>query len=106
MNTPTRWHPPTLADAQPDAPPSRCICGRMVPADMLVDVRALPDALRTGHGRGSKAQELADYLCDGCRSRMTRAGRVTADALVQALGAPPALVAKVAALHGGPRATA
>lgn len=106
MSTPTRWSPRTLADEQPDAPPARCICGRMVPADMMVDVRALPAGLRTGHGRGERRTQAVDHLCDACRARMVAERRIGHAALAQALGAPAAVVAKAMRMEGGPRATA
>jgi hypothetical protein len=69
-----------------DNPPARCpICRRTTHADMLLDVRALPSALRGE----------ADYACDGCRERWLMTGAITHMQLYRSLGAPPEVLDRV-----------
>lgn len=61
-------------------------CGRHTNADMLVDARALPLAVRP---RG------APELCDACLDRALREGRLTEEELHRAHGAPPDVLVRV-----------
>lgn len=62
-----------------------CACGRVVPTDMLVDVRGLPAAVRADR----------THLCDGCRERLLRSGQLSRVDFVRALGAPRDVITKV-----------
>jgi len=48
-------------------------CGRRTSADAVVDVRAVPNTVVSPGRRG--VGEDQDWLCDACRTRMTREGR-------------------------------
>jgi len=67
----------------------RCGCGRVTNANMMLDVRALPPAVR-----GNR-----EYICDGCRERWIREGRISREALYQAIGAPAEAIARVRAME-------
>jgi hypothetical protein len=85
------WKAPTYKEAYglEDNPPVRCACGRTTNADMLVDVRAIPELVRRSWGfRG-------DFACDACREGAFRAGRVERDAFFLALGAPVAFGVRI-----------
>ncbi|MGK2933696.1 MAG: hypothetical protein ACSLFE_00425 [Gemmatimonadaceae bacterium] len=81
--------PPTVRAAlglTDDNPLMKCGCGRETNADMMIDVRPLPGAVRG----------TAEYLCDACVETVFRTKRMTRVAFNTALGAPPAVVAKAA----------
>jgi len=67
----------------------RCGCGRVTNVNMMLDVRALPPAVR-----GNR-----EYICDGCRERWIREGRISREALYRAIGAPAEAIARVRALE-------
>lgn len=69
-----------------DNPLVACSCGRTVNADMLVDVRSLPPGIRGA----------SEWLCDACRETLFREQKVTRAAFYAALGAPAAVLARVA----------
>ncbi len=69
-----------------DNPLVECGCGRSVNADMMLDVRALPVAVRGA----------AEYLCDACVETIFRRKIMMREAFYRALGAPPTLIAKAA----------
>ena len=73
-------------DDESDNPLVRCGCGRVTQADMLLDVRALPLALRGD----------MDFACDGCHSKWIRQGKITHEGLARALGAPAEVIEKQA----------
>ena len=82
-----RWDPPSWATVQgvPAMEPVRCpTCRCTVPAEMLRDLRMLP-ALGQ------------DFGCDGCYTRLERAGLVTPLAYATAAGAPAHILAHLAA---------
>lgn len=85
----TTWTAPTYAEAlrasglalEPNGP-ALCPCGRRTTADMLTDVRQVPEETRAAWGlRGG-------FACDACRQRLFRAGAVTRRDFYAALGAP------------------
>lgn len=69
-----------------DNPLMACACGRVTNADMLIDVRPLPAAVRG----------QAERLCDACCETIFRKKIMTRAAFCTALGAPPALVTDAA----------
>lgn len=69
-------------------------CGREVPADMLVNVSALPAAKRTTRKRP------LDYACDGCLTRLFRTGKLARWELAEATGADAVRVARLRARYG------
>lgn len=79
------WRARTRRDESEAPATQACACGRVVPTDMLVDVRALPAALRAGR----------TYLCDGCRERLLRSGQITRVDFARALGAPEHVLTKL-----------
>lgn len=91
---------PTVPDAAPVAPPVgsplvRCACGRVTNADLFLDVRGLPDAMRAQlRWHLDDAAPLPAFVCDACREGAIRRGRVTRADLYAALGAPPDVVAR------------
>jgi hypothetical protein len=113
MTTPrvSRWSPPTLrshlaatrATARPpagieddDNPLVRCGCGRRTNADMLTDLRPLPDAMRSALGFAD-----ADFICDACRERaLFLEARMDPAQFLLALGAPLEVIERAAARRG------
>lgn len=71
--------------ALPDNPLQQCGCGRVTNADMMVDVRPLPEVAR---GR-------AEWVCDACLETLFREKRITREDFYTALGAPAALLKHV-----------
>lgn len=97
--------PETLADemalarqlkVHPDSPdrPSMTVfapcCGRRVSADMVADLRGIPDTVARPAGRGAP-QDL-EFACDGCRWRVERSGDWTPSRLMRARGYPWATI--------------
>jgi hypothetical protein len=85
------WKPQTLRDrsaAHSGNEKTRCRCGRTTQADMMVYI---PPALQA-------SLQVPPYLCDGCRERYVRDGRLTKRAWLEAVGAP----ADVLDRHGAP----
>lgn len=74
-----RTQPPAILRGEGDNPLvlTDC-CGRKRAADMVVDLGALPEAVRP---RGAR------YVCDGCRFRMRASGVVTREELRAAIAA-------------------
>lgn len=60
-------------------------CGLMVQAFRLTDVSALPVEITSGH----------QFVCDGCRTRWQREGKLDIDELAERLGAPRAHVERI-----------
>ncbi len=75
------WKPPTYLDDVPATDPATRIrcgrCARLVHADMLTRVTALPDALRGA----------ASYWCDGCREAAIACGAIDRETFAELLGA-------------------
>lgn len=84
--TPVAPAPPTTAATNPLV---RCGCGRRTNADMLVDIRALSTDTLTTLGLAGVA-----FICDGCRSRLFRTGKITPLSFYSQLGAPAAVLAR------------
>lgn len=59
-------------------------CNRLVPPDLLTDVRPLPATLRAACGWTAH-----EFVCDGCRGVAEHTGLLTLTALHEAHGAPP-----------------
>lgn len=91
--TNSTWHFPTLKSVEQleGNPLVKCGCGRWQSADMLVDVRALPMALR------QKLAHRADYACDGCRQELVLRGHTTMSEVARHLGAPADVVSRIQA---------
>lgn len=93
---PTAWTAPTYATAlvelglalEPNGP-ALCPCGRRTNADMLTDLRQVPEATRAAWGFGGT------FGCDACRERAFREGRVTRRDFYAALGAPPEVLERL-----------
>ncbi len=88
---PSSWTAPAYksANAMRENTLVQCgACRRKQSADMVVDVRALPAAVRGE----------AEFICDACVSSWIRNGRCTRETLYVALGAPVAVVAKMVKL--------
>lgn len=82
--------PPNLQrlSSRSDNPPTRCGCGRKVSLDMMLDVRALPPAVRGE----------SEAICDSCRELWFMTERISRAEFYAALGAPVELVAKATRL--------
>lgn len=86
------WTPETMAGARVGGRTMepgdvvRCRCGRHVQAQMMTRVGQLPAEAR--------APGAPDYLCDACRVQIVRRGLMSQADMVEALGAPPAVVAR------------
>ena len=86
------WMATTYADDNPieGSPDGRTVaapcCGRDTAADMLVKTSGIPAPLRP---RG------ASYICDGGRERLVMTKKMTRVAMLEALGAPRAIVAQI-----------
>lgn len=107
VTTPVKWRPRTLRDAMPerakraevrealataraevDNPTVTCACGRRTSADMCLDVRDLPPAVRR------KFRHAHPFPCDGCVQRAMLEAGLTAEELATGLGAPPEVIAR------------
>jgi hypothetical protein len=69
--------------------PWRCSCGRVTTSDMARDFTGLA---REHRERLPAAMRAETHLCDGCHERLILEGYFTHHELVEALGAPPAVV--------------
>lgn len=81
---PAEWKFTTLEVTQGQNGPAQCLCGRRTTADMILDLRGLPDQQRAALG-------LAELACDACRERAYLRG-VDRVGVFIALGAPEEIV--------------
>jgi len=82
------WSQPTLAERvypEKEGPPDNCPCGRRVPADMLIDLAAVPEAKRPF--------PASDHACEQCVRHAHTLGVVDADELLALQGAPADVIA-------------
>lgn len=95
------WLAPTLAGEPVPAAPDRvyapgdkvrCECGRTVQAQMMTPVPGALAALIKRSG--------TTHVCDGCRNRWIRTGRISGADLRAALGAPAEIVARIRTREG------
>ncbi len=93
------WLPPTYADARGVDPsnPVRCRCRRLVRADMLADMRPVPESARARLQRPD-----ALFLCDACRETAFRRGDLDRVEYLRAVDAPAPVIAKARAESAGP----
>lgn len=65
-------------------------CDRRCPADCVLDVRGVPGTVVRGGGYQDPKDH--DWLCDGCRDRLTRTTAWKPSALFALAGASPVMV--------------
>lgn len=91
------WEPPTLRHVLGHNRPTRCPqCRRPVAPDMVMATGAWPEALRA-----RLRKPAAPWACDACRATLVREGHVSRADLARHLGAPEAVLQRLATRKGG-----
>lgn len=67
----------------------KCACGRVKPAEMMVDLRPI-GGRNAGRNGASKAME---FCCDACRGRYRRSGQIRDEDMFREHGAPAERIA-------------